>query len=207
MQPISLHQLTPKTRVCARWSVKFSCFYPGTIQGDDNEDEEEDDEEEKKEKEQKKKEEQKEKKPRGRKPKIKIIDDKNKNTIDVKVTNSDHNNKNEIDKNETNKSEINKNEIAKTDFENISEASSGSKCKGKHNKKELRDVYVNIDFDDEDSGKFPIDFIRLLPKDFPLQKGVCVCGCLEVGKLILFYQFVFKNVKIILFLINNNFNC
>ena len=154
VQPTSLEQLTPKTRVCAHWSVKFSCFYPGTIEEDENDegndDEEDENDNDKKEKNLK---EEKEKKTRGRKPKI------NKDINILQNAKKSHNN-------DDNNSET----TNKTDVENASVGSSGSK-KNKIVKKELKDFYVNIDFDDEDSGKFPIDFIRLLPKNFPIQKG------------------------------------
>ena len=134
--------------MCAHWSVKFSCFYPGTIQVDDKEDEEEDEDENDKKDKNNKKKEKKEKKPRGRKPKFK--------TNEPQKTSS-------FDGNDDTK------RATKRELDTPTEGTVGKRSK--NGKKELKDLYVNIDFDDEDSGKFPVDFIRLLPRDFPVQRG------------------------------------
>jgi len=38
----------------------------------------------------------------------------------------------------------------------------------------------NVDFDDGDAGKIPLDYIRMLPADFPLQRTYSICSAASV---------------------------
>jgi len=47
----------------------------------------------------------------------------------------------------------------------------------------------SVDFDDGDAGKIPLDFIRMLPADFPLQRTLILC-LLSATDLVQKYAFV-----------------